>query len=389
MLRHTKILNILMVRSFFLRLAALLAPFALIMAFPLVVLWKAGEYMPLGEVAALQRRGITRLYDPAYSNSWRHLKQVAVPIRHPAIAAIGTSRVMQFRSEFFRDPRSFYNAGGAIYELPQLNEFLTLLGGDRARQPRILIVGLDQNFFNDQWRYPRQFLATFTGNQFVYEAKAFQRNWKRVYEDFFHHKISLPLLVAESSRRQRIGLAAIMNVGGFRGDGSFFYAREIDAALRGGMTPAMRMAPQLAAIDLGREQFSWAASVSPAGLNAVRAFVDACRARGIHVVAFLPPFAHAVYARMHGSPHYRYLDRLAPTIGPLFASRGFTFVDCSDLAALGGSDDEIIDGFHASEVAYARLLLRLAREDAALRVYVDTDRLQGMLARAKNPLEVF
>src|SRR5690242_11140193 len=113
-----------MVRTFFLRLAALLAPFALILAFPLAVLWMAGEYMPLAEVAALQRRGITSLYDPAYSNGWRHLKQVAAPMRHPAIAAIGTSRVMQFRSEFFRDPSSFYNAGGAIYELPQLNEFL-------------------------------------------------------------------------------------------------------------------------------------------------------------------------------------------------------------------------------------------------------------------------
>ena len=378
-----------MLRSFLLRLAALLAPFALILAFPFFVLWKAGEFMPLEDVVDLQRRGVTTMYGPAYSNGWRHLKEVEVPLRRPKIVALGTSRVMQFRAEFFREPQSFYNAGGAVYSPRQLDGFLTLLGDDRSKQPRLLLVGLDQDFFNSRWQYPPSLLSSFKGLRLVYEAKAFQHSWKLVYGDFFRHKISLPRLVAESRTQRRLGLAAMTNVHGFRTDGSFYYGREIGEVRRGEAPPAIRFAAVMADIDAGREQFKWNSSISPEALDAVRTFAERCQARGIHVVAFLPPYPHAVYARLHGSPHYRYIDQLGPTVGPIFTSRGFTFIDCSDLAALGGSDDEAIDGFHASDKAYVRVLLRLAREDAALRAEVDVDQLQRMLAQAKSPLEVF
>jgi len=376
-----------MVRSFLLRLAALLAPFAIVLAFPFAVMWRAGEFMPLDEVARLQARDAGSIYGPAYSNSWRYLKRVAFTVRRPTVAAIGTSRVMQLRAAGFRHPESFYNAGGAVYEPEDFNRFLDSL--DRAAQPRILLVGLDQNFFNERWQYPPELLSSFEGNRFLVEAKAFQRNWKLVYSDVFHHKISLRALSQYGHDRQRVGLGAMMDRGAFRHDGSFYYMREIGAALRGEAPPHVRFAPQLAAIDAGREQFTWGATVSPASIASLQSFLDACQARGIHVVGFLPPFAHEVYARMHGSPHYRYLDRIEPTIKPLFTARGFTFVDCSDLAALGGTDDETIDGFHGSEMAYVRVLLRLASEDKMLREQVDVDRLQRALPWAKNPFEVF
>jgi len=44
-----------MIRSFLLRLAVLLAPFAVVLAFPLFVMWRAGEFMPLEEVASMQK----------------------------------------------------------------------------------------------------------------------------------------------------------------------------------------------------------------------------------------------------------------------------------------------------------------------------------------------
>src|SRR3954469_97552 len=105
-----------MVRSFFIRLAVLLAPFALVLAFPFAVMWRAGEFMPLGDVAELQRRSAQTVYGVAYANSWRNLKALAFSVRRPAIAALGTSRVMQLRGGFFRHPETFYNAGGAIYD---------------------------------------------------------------------------------------------------------------------------------------------------------------------------------------------------------------------------------------------------------------------------------
>ena len=53
------------------------------------------------------------------------------------------------------------------------------------------------------------------------------------------------------------------------------------------------------------------------------------------------------------------------------------------------TDEETIDGFHASEMGYVRVLLRLANEDATLRREVNVERLEQALPRAKNPFEVF
>ena len=378
-----------MIRSFLLRLAVLLAPFAVVLAFPFFVMWRAGEFMPLEEVASIQKSSGATLYGVAYNNGWRRLKSVAVGVRRPAVVALGTSRVMQLREGFFRRPADFYNAGGATYDLSHLNDFLNDIGESRENQPRILIIGLDQNFFNEKWHYPPELVATYGSNRFLTLAKGFQQNWKLVYSDYLHGKISLAKIASESGEKRRVGLSAMMDGGAFRSDGSFFYIRDVTAALNGQLPTRVRFAPQLSAIELGRDQFTWSESVSPVSIETLEAFLDRCHARGIHVVGFLPPYPHAVYARMHGSPHYRYLDRLGPQLAPLFARRGYTFEDLSDLATVGGTDDETIDGFHASERAYLRVLIHLAEKDEALRREVDPARLRTLLAQAKNPFETY
>lgn len=377
-----------MLRRFLLRLAALLAPFALFLGFPFAVMWMAGEFTSLEKVAAAQQGPAEVIYLPAYSNGFRQLKIVMTSLRRRPVMAVGTSRVMQIRAAFFRDPSAFYNAGGAVYDMSQFDEFLDVIGSDPAAQPRVLIVGFDQNFFNGAWQPPE--IDTFVReNRLVANGKAFQRTWKYVYRDYLRRKISLREIARHAREGRRFGLSAMMTGSGFRNDGSYFYASEIGRASRGQFPVAERIAPHLNEIEARDTRLMLGSTVSAAALEELEQFLDRCRRRGIHVVAFLPPYAHEVYARLHASPRHRYIDRIAPAIAPRFRARGYTLADYSDLAALGASDNEVIDGIHASEKAYLRVLLALAKEDLVLRQYVDIPRLEQTLMSSKNDLEVF
>lgn len=52
-----------------------------------------------------------------------------------------------------------------------------------------------------------------------------------------------------------------------------------------------------------------------------------------------------------------------------------SFFDCSNLIWLGASDEETIDGFHGSELAYGRIINKMA-EDKTLAPYINLSLLQ-------------
>lgn len=144
-------------------------------------------------------------------------------------------------------------------------------------------------------------------------------------------------------------------------------------------------------IAKGNRRFEYGARVSAAALAEVDALLNDCRTRGIHVVAFLPPFANQVLRAMQARPaDYGYLAGIVPGLEPLFRRHGFVLGDFSDLATLGASDRETIDGFHGSEKAYLRLLLRLADRDDRLRARLrDPAWLQARLNAAAGDQLVF
>src|SRR5947208_3342599 len=117
-----------MVRTFLAKLALLFVPFLVVLGVPATVMWRAGEFDSPASVAARQMQSPDTLYLTAYSNGWQRLKSLSTAVRKPDVVAVGTSRVMQFRAGFFKDPASFYNAGGAIYEAPQFRDFLRNIG---------------------------------------------------------------------------------------------------------------------------------------------------------------------------------------------------------------------------------------------------------------------
>ena len=67
--------------------------------------------------------------------------------------------------------------------------------------------------------------------------------------------------------------------------------------------------------------------------------------------------------------NYEYIFKLDDALNPLFRKFDFDFYDFTDLASLGASDVETIDGFHGSEKAYLRLYIKIAERNEKLRRY--------------------
>ncbi len=65
----------------------------------------------------------------------------------PVIAAVGSSRVMQFRGDWFRKP--FVNLGGAAGNLSVLNSTVNAM--IRDHRPKVVLLGLDFWWFLPQW----------------------------------------------------------------------------------------------------------------------------------------------------------------------------------------------------------------------------------------------
>ena len=362
------------------RVSLFLAPLLLLAGPVLISLEVVGELIGCEEIVE-EQLAHDSLVAMAYSNPARCLKAKMVEARKPTIVALGSSRVMQFREFFFMKPKRFYNAGGAVARIRDFNAFLEEVDTEGIE---LFVIALDQYYFNhnfdDMTRSPKSFENRYSAMRVLRKQTLLQNYWEG--------KIDL----ARIGRPARIGLTALMYDEGFRPDGSYRSGRLIKF-------------PELAEdidfhdtydrIEAGDRRFQYGAEVNPEAFDELDDFLSACQKRRIQVVAILPPYAHEVWGALmeHGEEEiadhrYAYMVDLPSTLQPLFDRYGFEFFDFSDIARVGSPDDETLDGFHGSEVAYLRLTLKMAETSRILGDYVDADQLEKMLNGIHSALEI-
>ena len=142
-----------MMKQYIFKLLWVAVPALIFCVFSSWVLYKGGELKTLDrvveEMAEARKQGIEKLVGWGYQDNDKAFKLRMSNKLHPDIFAVGTSRVMQFREEWFADEYSFYNAGGGVSRLPHFKKFLQNLPDGYT--PKILIISLDQYFFNKNW----------------------------------------------------------------------------------------------------------------------------------------------------------------------------------------------------------------------------------------------
>jgi hypothetical protein len=366
--------------------ALLLLPIgAVFVFFPTAVLVKAGEMAKLDDVIAEQAdTSRPLLFGKAYNGKMGYYTLHAVLHRSPEVISLGSSRIMAVRSKFFKPEVSFYNAGGGAVDIHHFRQFLERIPVKKT--PQILIVQLDQTYFNASWTAP----ADLQENSFYADADL-QNLWmsalKKVVDDYRLKKYSLTDIFGQQpSGLKKIGLSAIAQNVGTLNDGSHYYGEYLRNPEG---DPDYNFQLSLRKIDENREFFLQGDSVSESSMKELGLFLQECQRRHIHVVGFLAPFAHKVYQTMIDSGKYRYMSELGENISRIFKAHQFSFFDFSDLAWVGASDEETFDGYHGSEKAYVRLFLKMTEKDPVLASMIDSGYLQQRLAQTSNPYVVF
>lgn len=356
--------------KFLRRLAALLLPMALVVALMLGLLAQSGEFCSVSEVAARMAAGEPLRFELNYrSHSAAQLKSEVAALRGADVLVLGTSRTMQFCSAML--PKAdFYNAGGAVSTLGQVLPFLQNLPA--GKRPHTLILGLDQYFFNAAWDNSSASDAGYTAPVDPIDVPA-------ALFGFLHHcgegKIDLIRLAGAGSGV--FGVPARVRGSGFISDGSYLYGTQAEDR-----SVDLTFADARARIAGGTNRFQYGEEVSDGSLAILRELLEWCSQQGIRVVAYLPPYAPSVCALMQQSGSYGYLDLIYPKILEIF---DIFDMECYDFTWMKDSaDEEFIDGFHAGDQVYVRMLLAMLEQGSSLAAYTDAAHLNALLGSAYN-----
>jgi hypothetical protein len=359
-----------MPRKFLLRLTFFFAPLLAVYGIPLFVLLSSRELFSVRTIASwhADNAHVDAVYGPAYSNPDRGYKFVSAELHHAPVLALGTSRVMQFRREFFNNGSTqFYNAGGVVGSLWDYRTFLDRYGDQGTKY---LIVGLDQWNFNQGWgdNHPSEGLGQ--DYDCDYQALDTLQRSLDVYSDLRAGKMTLSQFLSPG---ENLGASAIASGDGFRSDGSYLYARELAHPEK---SADYQFKDTLERVRTGTRRFEFGDISYQMTFVELGRFLDDAATKGYAVTVFLPPFAPSVLRAMKADGRHRYLDAIGSGLFGVCQKRGIACFDFTDCGGVDCTDQEFVDGFHGNDAVYARLLLRMSSEVGWLAPLVDSAALE-------------
>jgi hypothetical protein len=344
----------------------------------------SGEAMPLSMVVALQSGDEPVLYRPQYGNRDLDFKLLSTETRKPEILAIGSSRVLQFRSMFFnRNTRAFYNAGAPAWSLDTVDDFLRQL--DDSAWPGILIIGLDHPWFNDAF-VPDEFPESINDLENIVRVTASVLQEKITGQS----DLDFDMLMARREPMYgglALGIKAIRDGHGFRNDGSEQYGDFLVAHF---LSQPIERDRHLYFLQNGEQMYVRGDHVSEAKLSQLENILQRCQEHGTYVIGFSPPFMPTLYEQMMADGQHGYVPEMIDRLRPLLESYGFAYFDFSNGAWLNANDEDFFDGWHASEMIHIVLYIRMLEAlPGVLGPYSDGNFLYSAVANATDTFNVF
>ncbi len=376
-----------MKRRFLAKLVLFALPVAAVLAIPVAFAIHMGEALPVSAVVAMQQGAAPVLYGPTDRDPILAYKLLATQLRRPAVLIIGSSRVLQFRDQFFdKNPQAAYNAGGEGWSMAEIRTLVEQL--DAAHAPRILIVGLDQVWFDQDYVSWEEtpILAT---DAVGVSVQRLIPSTRKLIDTLIAGDVEWADVLNPHEwlyNADALGLDALQGARGYRNDGSH---QEGDLL----QNPALGDLARKHDIDKAPEgwrQFVQGNEVAAPMMQQLDSFLQLAQDKGMTVIGFGPPFMPTIARIMFDGNKTDYLPRSAAQIEALFAQRGFHYFDFTDPTAIGGSDAEMYDGWHASELMSLREYIAMLKAlPDTLGPYSDLAALEQVAAQAENPLVVF
>ena len=293
----------------------------------------------------------------------------------PKIIALGGSRVLQFREEFFID--SFVSAGNAMNTLKEGRLFLEEVL--KFYKPEIVILGLDIWWFNALYpNYEKGVYFNITGTN-ISTTKILDIA-KHIYnQQFFQSQYLLDnhFIANPYSHRDSLGLNAMYNGRGFFKDGSYVYGE----IFKDEKTKDANFADTLWRIENSNSQFAYASHIDVKRMQDLFDILNILKKHNIQVVIFIPPLAPSIYKAMQEKQEkYAYIDELFTSLEKNY----ITFFNYYNPAVLKDDDCEFLDGFHGGDVFYVRILVDMAQKSEILQPYVNMPYLTELIRTHKG-----
>ena len=330
-------------------------------------LWRTDELKSYSEIVESQLAR-DAVWGSAIHGDWYAYKQQLVRQRRPELLALGSSRALQLREEFFTVP--FTNAGGATVNSDLALRFLLDL--PRERLPEAVLLDLDFWEFNDAYAAVRTVTAeagTSTLSKLLVPLEGIRDRTITLSSFFWMIVTGKPRNVYTEGNLS--GILAVQRAAGFRPDGSYQYGAEVLEEPTSGGSPFQGT---LREVEHGLERLAPGAHVSEVRLSSLMGLLSFLDEHDIEIWAFSPPVAPEVYAAILAKGDaYAYLDEIEGAVRRL----GLPFIDFLNPDSLGFESCEFKDGLHPGDVAYQRMLLEMVAADTTgnLRRLVNVDLL--------------
>ncbi len=366
-------------RAFFLKLGlSFSGPFFALFALPVAIGLASGELEPITWLAERHAHAsASTVYGAAYNNPDKAYKFASIVAHRPKLLAVGTSRIMQVRSDFFVDgDRDFYNAGGVV---TRIFDYRILFRRLAALDTRRAIVSLDQWAFNDAWEdfapdggvdreYDGDYSSLYTIQHLLL-----------VYPDLYAGKFKIRDVFFGNG----FGVNALSHGNGFRRDGSYFYAD----LLREASQPGYHFHDEdtLERIRAGTRRFEPGVGPSKVALAELDALASRWNDEGFEVVAFLPPYAPMIVEKMRAAgDRLAWVFQIGSAVREVLERHGVPVVDFTTCGDVGCVDDDFIDGFHGGSVLYAKMLLEMSHTAPWLEQAIARDSLERRIPKAST-----
>lgn len=322
------------------------------------------------------------LYGSALTDDVGFLKYGIISRTKPDIIALGTSRSMQFRATFFKGT-TFYTTGGMGDSVDAMEAIFDHICINYV--PKIIIFAVDWDWLNPN--YPHTKIRYVENNTLTYRGYLYQSLYREIWrnqnvrEQLIQPNIKERDLVGN---RPTIGLMAGGKSSGFRQDGSYQYG---DSILHPQSTE-VNFEDTHQRIRDGNKRFERADHIDGDELLKLTAFIQKMQKCGTHVLVVLPPFPNEIYQTLMASEGHRdFTLQFERGVRDLCAEQNVPFYDFTNMAWLGAPDEEALDGFHASERTYGRIVLQF-ESDPVIAPYINKDFIEQCMVNSDHPYQI-
>ncbi len=329
-----------------------------------------GEFLSLKQIVRKQLDSKDAvIYGTAIHDDTYFYKLALCKEAKPEIVAAGSSRMLQFRKDFFT--KSYVTAGGAMSSFEEgMFTLENIISNDSNL--RAVLLGIDFWWFNPKNKSARMYHEP---SRLSLQKLLLPFKWLREGKISFSQYLSS---IVKPGPSNLIGISAAAKGSGYLSDGSYFYNQEAGVA---SSRKYVGISRKEAAEGTGK--FLPSEKMDRESFKTMVRLLDILKSKNIRTAVFLTPVAPSVAKEIASFPDkFKYVDELREEL----KRSGIKCYDFIDPSFLGSTDSEFFDGIHGNGLNCERMLDFMYKDmDPVFKSMLDIRRIRKDLEASERP----